>query len=126
MCNAKCNALSAANAKAWISHFSLHAAHMAGMKIEESLAAEPCYFPTMSEIRLDNVPQDVLDQLQAIAERDGCSVRDIILLAIERDFDLRDHAQFIDELFAHPTGARTTRQEMQSLFDEMRVERDDR
>ncbi len=104
----------------------VYAAHISGMKIEESFSVEPCYFPSMSEIHLDNVPKEVLDRLRTIADRDGCSVRDVILIAIERDFDLRDHAQFIDELFAHPTGAKTTREEMQTLFDELRAEREAR
>ncbi len=126
MCNAKCNALSAANAKAWISHFSLHAAHMAGMKIEESLAAEPCYFPIVAQIQVKNVPQELHDKLRELADEDGCSMGDIILLAIEREFDRREHLKNIDEIFANPTGLRATKRQRRALMAELRRERDSR
>jgi hypothetical protein len=99
---------------------------MAGMKIEESLAAEPCYFPIVAQIQVKNVPQELHDKLRELADEDGCSMGDIILLAIEREFDRREHLKNIDEIFANPTGLRATKRQRRALMAELRRERDSR
>ena len=96
------------------------------MKIEESLSSEPCYFPTVAQIHVKNVPQEVHDKLRELADEDGCSMEDIVLLAIEREFKRREHTKWIENVRAHPTGLKSTPRQRQAFFDELRRERDAR
>ena len=85
-----------------------------------------CYFPDMPAIQVKNVPQELHDQLRHIAELQKCSIGDVIVEAITREIRRRSHTQWLDEVFAHPSGLTSTARERQAFIDELRKERDAR
>ena len=87
---------------------------------------EACYFPDMPAIQVKNVPQELHDQLREIAERQKCTIGDVILEAIKQEINRQKHTQWLDEVFAHPTGLKSTPEERQAFIDELRAERDAR
>ena len=87
---------------------------------------EACYFPDMPAIQVKNVPQELHDQLREIAELQKCTIGDVILEAIKQEINRQKHTQWLDEVFAHPTGLKSTPEERQAFIDELRAERDAR
>ena len=87
---------------------------------------EACYFPDMPAIQVKNVPQELHDQLREIAELQKCTIGDVILEAIKHEINRQKHTQWLDEVFAHPTGLKSTPEERQAFIDELRAERDAR
>jgi post-segregation antitoxin (ccd killing protein) len=87
---------------------------------------EACYFPDMPAIQVKNVPQELHDQLREIAELQKCTIGDVILEAIKQEIRRQKHTQWLDEVFAHPTGLKSTAEERQAFIDELRAERDAR
>jgi hypothetical protein len=87
---------------------------------------EACYIPDMPAIQVKNVPQELHDQLREIAERQKCTIGDVILEAIKQEINRQKHTQWLDEVFAHPTGLKSTPEERQAFIDELRAERDAR
>ncbi len=87
---------------------------------------EACYFPDMPAIQVKNVPQELHDQLREIAELKKCTIGDVILEAIKQEINRQKHTQWLDEVFAHPTGLKSTAEERQAFIDELRAERDAR
>ena len=85
-----------------------------------------CYFPDMPAIQVKNVPQELHDQLREIAELQKCTIGDVILEAIKQAINRQKHTQWLDEVFAHPTGLKSTPEERQAFIDELRAERDAR
>lgn len=85
-----------------------------------------CYFPDMPAIQVKNVPQELHDQLREIAELQKCTIGDVILEAIKQEIRRQKHTQWLDEVFAHPTGLKSTAEERQAFIDELRAERDAR
>ena len=87
---------------------------------------EACYIPDMPAIQVKNVPQELHDQLREIAELQKCTIGDVILEAIKHEISRQKHTQWLDEVFAHPTGLKSTPEERQAFIDELRAERDAR
>ena len=87
---------------------------------------EACYIPDMPAIQVKNVPQELHDQLREIAELQKCTIGDVILEAIKQEINRQKHTQWLDEVFANPTGAMQTAKERQDFLDELRQERDAR
>ena len=87
---------------------------------------EACYIPDMPAIQVKNVPQELHDQLREIAERQKCTIGDVILEAIKQEINRQKHTQWLEEVFAHPTGLKSTPEERQAFIDELRAERDAR
>ena len=87
---------------------------------------EACYIPDMPAIQVKNVPQELHDQLREIAELQKCTIGDVILEAIKHEINRQKHTQWLDEVFAHPTGLKSTPEERQAFIDELRAERDAR
>lgn len=87
---------------------------------------EACYIPDMAAIQVKNVPQELHDQLREIAELQKCTIGDVILEAIKHEINRQKHTQWLDEVFAHPTGLKSTPEERQAFIDELRAERDAR
>ena len=87
---------------------------------------EACYIPDMPAIQVKNVPQELHDQLREIAELQKCTIGDVILEAIKQEIKRQKHTQWLDEVFAHPTGLKSTIEERQAFIDELRAERDAR
>jgi predicted transcriptional regulator len=87
---------------------------------------EACYFPDMPAIQVKNVPQELHDQLREIAELQKCTIGDVILEAIKQEINRQKHTHWLDEVFAHPTGLKSTPEERQAFIDELRAERDAR
>ncbi len=87
---------------------------------------EACYIPDMPAIQVKNVPQELHDQLREIAELQKCTIGDVILEAIKQEIRRQKHTQWLDEVFAHPTGLKSTPEERQAFIDELRAERDAR
>ena len=87
---------------------------------------EACYIPNMPAIQVKNVPQELHDQLREIAELQKCTIGDVILEAIKQEINRQNHTQWLDEVFAHPTGLKSTPEERQAFIDELRAERDAR
>jgi predicted transcriptional regulator len=87
---------------------------------------EACYIPDMPAIQVKNVPQELHDQLREIAELQKCTIGDVILEAIKQEIKRQKHTQWLDEVFAHPTGLKSTPEERQAFIDELRAERDAR
>jgi predicted transcriptional regulator len=87
---------------------------------------EACYIPNMPAIQVKNVPQELHDQLREIAELQKCTIGDVILEAIKQEINRQKHTQWLDEVFAHPTGLKSTPEERQAFIDELRAERDAR
>ena len=87
---------------------------------------EACYFPDMPAIQVKNVPQELHDQLREIADLQKCTIGDVILEAIKQEIKRQKHTQWLDEVFAHPTGLKSTPEERQAFIDELRAERDAR
>jgi predicted transcriptional regulator len=87
---------------------------------------EACYIPDMPAIQVKNVPQELHDQLREIAELQKCTIGDVILEAIKQEINRQKHTQWLDEVFAHPTGLKSTPEERQAFIDELRAERDAR
>ena len=87
---------------------------------------EACYIPDMPAIQVKNVPQELHDQLREIAELRKCTIGDVILEAIKQEINRQKHTQWLDEVFAHPTGLKSTPEERQAFIDELRAERDAR
>ena len=87
---------------------------------------EACYFLDMPAIQVKNVPQELHDQLREIAELQKCTIGDVILEAIKHEINRQKHTQWLDEVFAHPTGLKSTPEERQAFIDELRAERDAR
>ena len=87
---------------------------------------EACYFPDIPAIQVKNVPQELHDQLREIAELQKCTIGDVILEAIKQEIRRQKHTQWLDEVFAHPTGLKSTAEERQAFIDELRAERDAR
>ena len=87
---------------------------------------EACYFLDMPAIQVKNVPQELHDQLREIAELQKCTIGDVILEAIKQEINRQKHTQWLDEVFAHPTGLKSTPEERQAFIDELRAERDAR
>ena len=87
---------------------------------------EACYIPDMPAIQVKNVPQELHDQLREIAGRQKCTIGDVILEAIKQEINRQKHTQWLDEVFAHPTGLKSTPEERQAFIDELRAERDAR
>ena len=87
---------------------------------------EACYIPNMPAIQVKNVPQELHDQLREIAELQKCTIGDVILEAIKQEINRQKHTQWLDEVFAHPTGLKSTPEERQAFIDELRTERDAR
>ena len=87
---------------------------------------EACYIPGMPAIQVKNVPQELHDQLREIAELQKCTIGDVILEAIKQEIKRQKHTQWLDEVFAHPTGLKSTPEERQAFIDELRAERDAR
>ena len=87
---------------------------------------EACYIPDMPAIQVKNVPQELHDQLREIAELQKCTIGDVILEAIKQEINRQKHTQWLDEVFAHPTGLNSTPEERQAFIDELRAERDAR
>jgi predicted transcriptional regulator len=87
---------------------------------------EACYIPDMPAIQVKNVPQELHDQLREIAELQKCTIGDVILEAIKQVINRQKHTQWLDEVFAHPTGLKSTPEERQAFIDELRAERDAR
>ncbi|MDP4928459.1 MAG: hypothetical protein NWQ72_01605 [Ilumatobacteraceae bacterium] len=85
-----------------------------------------CYFPDRPAIQVKNVPQELHDQLREIAELQKCTIGDVILEAIKQEIRRQKHTQWLDEVFAHPTGLKSTAEERQAFIDELRAERDAR
>jgi hypothetical protein len=95
--------------------------------MEQSLSMlEACYIPDMPAIQVKNVPQELHDQLREIAELQKCTIGDVILEAIKQEINRQKHTQWLDEVFAHPTGLKSTPEERQAFIDELRAERDAR
>lgn len=87
---------------------------------------EACYIPNMPAIQVKNVPQELHDQLREIADLQKCTIGDVILEAIKQEINRQKHTQWLDEVFAHPTGLKSTPEERQAFIDELRAERDAR
>ena len=87
---------------------------------------EACYIPNMPAIQVKNVPQELHDQLREIADLQKCTIGDVILEAIKQEIKRQKHTQWLDEVFAHPTGLKSTPEERQAFIDELRAERDAR
>ena len=87
---------------------------------------EACYIPDMPAIQVKNVPQELHDQLREIAERQKCTIGDVILEAIKQEINRQKHTQWLDEVFAHPTGLKSTPEERHAFIDALRAERDAR
>ena len=87
---------------------------------------EACYIPNMPAIQVKNDPQELHDQLREIAELQKCTIGDVILEAIKQEINRQKHTQWLDEVFAHPTGLKSTPEERQAFIDELRAERDAR
>ena len=87
---------------------------------------EACYIPDMPAIQVKNVPQELHDQLREIAELQKCTIGDVILEAIKQEINRQKHTQWLDEVFAHPSGLKSTPEERQAFIDELRAERDAR
>ena len=87
---------------------------------------EACYIPDLPAIQVKNVPQELHDQLREIAELQKCTIGDVILEAIKQEINRQKHTQWLDEVFAHPTGLKSTPEERQAFIDELRAERDAR
>ena len=87
---------------------------------------EACYIPDMPAIQVKNVPQELHDQLREIAELQKCTLGDVILEAIKQEINRQKHTQWLEEVFAHPTGLKSTPEERQAFIDELRAERDAR
>ena len=87
---------------------------------------ESCYIPNMPAIQVKNVPQELHDQLREIADLQKCTIGDVILEAIKQEINRQKHTQWLDEVFAHPTGLKSTPEERQAFIDELRAERDAR
>ena len=87
---------------------------------------EACYILDMPAIQVKNVPQELHDQLREIAELQKCTIGDVILEAIKHEINRQKHTQWLDEVFAHPTGLKSTPEERQAFIDELRAERDAR
>jgi len=87
---------------------------------------EACYIPDMPAIQVKNVPKELHDQLREIAELQKCTIGDVILEAIKQEINRQKHTQWLDEVFAHPTGLKSTPEERQAFIDELRAERDAR
>jgi post-segregation antitoxin (ccd killing protein) len=87
---------------------------------------EACYIPNMPAIQVKNVPQELHDQLREIAELQKCTIGDVILEAIKQEINRQKHTRWLDEVFAHPTGLKSTPEERQAFIDELRAERDAR
>ena len=85
-----------------------------------------CYFPDVPAIQVKNVPQELHDQLREIAELQKCTIGDVILEAIKQEINRQKHTQWLDEVFAHPTGLKSTAEERQAFIDELRAERNAR
>ena len=85
-----------------------------------------CYIPDVPAIQVKNVPQELHDQLREIAELQKCTIGDVILEAIKQEIKRLKHTQWLDEVFAHPTGLKSTPEERQAFIDELRAERDAR
>jgi len=87
---------------------------------------EACYIPDMPAIQVKNVPQELHDQLREIADLQKCTIGDVILEAIKQEINRQKHTQWLEEVFAHPTGLKSTPEERQAFIDELRAERDAR
>lgn len=87
---------------------------------------EACYTPDMPAIQVKNVPQELHDQLREIAELQKCTIGDVILEAIKQEIKRLKHTQWLDAVFAEPTGLKSTAEERQAFIDELRAERDAR
>jgi post-segregation antitoxin (ccd killing protein) len=95
------------------------------MKQSDSML-EACYIPDMPAIQVKNVPQELHDQLREIADLQKCTIGDVILEAIKQEINRQKHTQWLEEVFAHPTGLKSTPEERQAFIDELRAERDAR
>ena len=87
---------------------------------------EAGYVAPMPAIHVKSVPAELHDELRQIADHENCSVNEIILQAIKREIDRRKHSQWLDGVFARPSGVNSTVDNRRSFIAELRTERDAR
>lgn len=80
----------------------------------------------MPVIRVKNVPAELHDELRRIAADENCSLSEVILRAIKREIDRKKHSQWLDGVFARPSGVNSTVENRRSFIAELRNERDAR
>jgi len=80
---------------------------------------EACYWHAMANLQVKNVPETVHRKIRAHAQRQGRTVRDVVLEAVVREIRRDDFRRRIDKRSAVDLGRPVAR-----TIDEIRAERE--